>query len=399
MNAPVAFADRPWLGAVLRQVTKAPAGERLRIGDIARSLDLTQAQVIASIQTLVSEGRLDAQTLRPPVAGAVRKVPITATGPQVYRLLLEEGQRRGLSATATSFAVFGNNSQMTVMREAVRPVREGTRLKAERWLNSPWDGPAAGPNDETPATRSPASLVAGDCTPSAGSACEGAVQHAKAAAPSPSGIELAASIDALLAQHPTIVKAKLLARMGMGVTCLKQYASGARSPTPKVVARVAAFLADPQITDDMAKRPRPGRPRRPVTITYSSEDRSVGAARVFAAACRRQTAEAARILEANPDAKGGRNESITAAIAQLRRARDDEARRADPVEQAKLALRKRGRVVFDASVDGGRKGRFFVIGQVDDHGKRKQFTADELTAFAWKVNPRSMQEQTGKERL
>jgi hypothetical protein len=249
MNAPVAFADRLWLGAVLRQVTKVPAGERLRIGDIARSLDLTQAQVIASIQTLVTEGRLDAGTLRPPrqktqrdsssnlrprrrtssdapniatanpaissaivAATAARPSwwgrsprpggrprgarPITATGPQVYRLLLEEGQRRGLSATATSFAVFGNNSQMTVMREAVRPVREGTRLKAERWLNSPWDGPAAGPNDETPATRSPASLVAGDCTPSAGSACEGAVQHAKAAAPSPSGIELAASIDA-----------------------------------------------------------------------------------------------------------------------------------------------------------------------------------------------------------
>jgi hypothetical protein len=116
--------------------------------------------------------------------------------------------------------------------------------------------------------------------------------------------------------------------------------------------------------------------------------RDVTSERRAAASRRSQTAEAAQVLDANPDAIKGRNASITAAMGRVRRQREDEARAIDPVEQAKLALRKRGRIVFDASVDGGRKGRFFVSGQNHpDTGKRLQLTQADLIALARRVNP------------
>jgi hypothetical protein len=212
----------------------------------------------------------------------------------------------------------------------------------------------------------------------------------------PLGVVLAAKIDAFLAAHPNLAQVRVLAAMGMGATCLARFRRGDCLPTPARVARVDAVLAGP-VLDDWVKKPK-GAVRGRARPAPAQPD--VAVARAFTAQRKRETAEAQRILDVNPDALAGRNNSITAAIGALRRQREADQRRSDPIEQAKLALRKRGRVVFDASVDGGRKGRFFVSGQTDpDTGKRRQLTPDDLTALAWKVNPTAMRELTGKERI
>ena len=46
----------------------------------------------------------------------------------------------------------------------------------------------------------------------------------------------------------------------------------------------------------------------------------------------------------------------------LQRAEDDQRRLADPLEQAKLALQRRGRVVYRMAVHGGRADRWFISG-------------------------------------
>jgi len=207
--------------------------------------------------------------------------------------------------------------------------------------------------------------------------------------PGPSAAALADQVEALIDRH------------GLSRGRVAMYLFSARNglprfrlvkvPTGRTLARVLAFIADPPI-DDFKGRVRGRQVRR-----TPAGDPTVGAARQAAALRRSQTAQAERILDRNPDAVSGRNSGITTAIASVRRHRAEEARRGDPIEHAKLALRKRGRVVFDASVDGGRKGRFFVSGQVDpDSGKRRQLTIEELTALAWKVNPTAMRELSGR---
>ncbi|MEO5774913.1 MAG: hypothetical protein ABIQ32_12460, partial [Sphingomicrobium sp.] len=56
------------------------------------------------------------------------------------------------------------------------------------------------------------------------------------------------------------------------------------------------------------------------------------------------------------------------------------ARRADPAEQAKTILRRRGRVAYSMSVHGGRADLFFVS------GIGKDLTFDELLAAAKRVS-------------
>jgi hypothetical protein len=286
---------------------------------MARTLDLTQAQVIASIEILISEGRLDAATLRPPSFPAGVSTPPAGCGADVQ-------QAKAAAA------------------------------------------PPSQPS--TPAPRHP---------------------------PRVTGPVLAAEVDAFLAAHPNLAQRRVLAAMGMGASCLAAFRRGDRLPTPARAIKVRGVMSGP-VRDDWVKKPkgqRPGTVRGP-RVQRSPTD--VGVARQSAALRRSQTAQAERILDKNPEALSGRNSGITQAIAAVRRSREEAARRTDPIEHAKLALRKRGRVVFDASVDGGRKGRFFVSGQTDPvTGKRKQLTADELTALAWKVNPLAMQEITGSE--
>jgi hypothetical protein len=402
------FNQRLWLGAVLRAIAKVPAGDRLRIGDLARGLGLTQVDVIATIETLIAEGRLDQATLRPPCpdptapqavahaghppavapapvgdctppAGAgYIKVPITVTGPQLFRMLRDEGQKRTppVPVTTVSFQVFGNRSQLSMMESAKRTPREATRLKCEAWLNRipaadaprpclPVDQPSAREPTGRPSRRSPDMLA---------------------------GAPVAAEIDAWLAARPDLVRTRVLDWLGFSGGYLRKLRDGARIQR-RTVERMRALLANPPLDRLKAAAPseRPRATRCDTTAKPESPvmDGLTVAFQHIAKARRAVSIEAQRILAANPNATKGRNQSVSSAIADLRRQWHEAARQADPIEQAKTALRQRGRVVFDASVDGGRKGRFFVSGQVDENGRRKQLTDVELIKLAQRVNPRT----------
>lgn len=64
---------------------------------------------------------------------------------------------------------------------------------------------------------------------------------------------------------------------------------------------------------------------------------------------------------------------------ELARTREEQARRADPIEQAKIRLQRRGRIVYRASVTGGREDRWYVS------GLGKDVTAEQLLAEAERV--------------
>lgn len=402
---------RLFMGALLRAIAKVPVGQKLDLRALREPLDLTQADTIRAIETLIDEGRLDRATLRPvadqqpPAGGTVprRRRGQSANGQParpLFDALVAEGKRRGLTIQKTSLALFGNKARIYQLTKT-DTVRWATADKVRAWIAAP-------PSDGLP----PAAP-----TPAAGH-CEGAGQHAKAPAPSPSapleerleaaaerfiqanpppptGTDLADRLERFIAANPGITKSKTLKHLRLGGHGL-DHLRHAQHPRQATIDRVLAFLADPPIADLQRQRYSTGKPARRRPAYHQGGDPTVGQARQAAALRRSQTAIAERILEKNPDAIGGRNQSITTAIANVRRQRDEEARRTDPVERAKLALRKRGRVVFDASVDGGRKGRFFVSGQNDPGtGKRLQLTAVDLIALAMRVNPREMERLKG----
>jgi hypothetical protein len=119
-----------------------------------------------------------------------------------------------------------------------------------------------------------------------------------------------------------------------------------------------------------------------------------GGSRHSAAVARGREQQAAALVDAGKD-PSKQSSTVANQMREIIRRRADEARAADPIEQAKLALRKRGRIVFDASVDGGRKGRFFVSGQNHpETGKRLQLTEAELIALARRVNPLALRAPT-----
>jgi hypothetical protein len=303
---------------LLTAIADRPAGDKVRVADLARSLAVTQAEAVVAIEHMVADGRLEAATLRPPSIPAPeatrvgeRKVPIVCTGAQLFSLLKGEAERRDMPFTAVSAAALGSGSAVYALKHGIRQIRDRTRRRVEAWLNST---PAAPPPCAEPVRRTLTGKV---------------------------------SKRSAYCQQP-------------GACTAPRFGPCRRCQAASCVSFTQA--------------------RRKV--------RDVSSERRAAAGRRSQTAEAARILDANPDAISGRNASVTAAIGQVRRQRADEARAADPIEQAKLALRKRGRIVFDASVDGGRKGRFFVSGQNHpETGKRLQLTEAELIALAQRVNP------------
>jgi hypothetical protein len=407
-------AQRLWQGAVLRAVTQRPTGDKVRIADLARRLALTQADVIATIELLVADFRLDPKTLRVPVpqqpvaeppAGApplapagdvpeaIAAPPVTVlpparallpTGRELARKLRVEGERRGLTITKVSWQAFGNPAQMSMMQHGRRAVMQSTFDKAQAWLATP----------------------------------------AADAAPPFTGAQLAAEIDVFLA------------RTGMAQSRFGHLALNSPNALPRMrvqplvraetIARVRAFIANPPA--DALQQPRcrhkpkpaprptaaaatpPPPPQPPARVTRepaprrdptqrppsldAAESRRAGTMRHIAAIARSKEKVATDLVDAGADPTR-QSTYVANQMREIIRRRAEEARQADPIEQAKLALRRRGRIVCDASVDGGRHGRFFVSGQVDDSGKRKQLDAAELTALAWKINPRGMEHLTG----
>ncbi len=65
---------------LLLLVAKVSAGEKLRIGDLARALGTDQLAVIAGLTSLIDDGLLDRQTLRPTAPPPPAPVPSYPTG-------------------------------------------------------------------------------------------------------------------------------------------------------------------------------------------------------------------------------------------------------------------------------------------------------------------------------
>lgn len=75
---------------LLAQIAKAPAGEKLPIGALARIFGASQAVTVAAIEQLIEAGALDRSTLRPPLPGGGMAEPVQA----------KRGQARGGVAAA-----------------------------------------------------------------------------------------------------------------------------------------------------------------------------------------------------------------------------------------------------------------------------------------------------------
>jgi hypothetical protein len=101
---------------------------------------------------------------------------------------------------------------------------------------------------------------------------------------------------------------------------------------------------------------------------------------------RGQEHEAAERLDAG---KPPRNSFERSTMANIERRRDTEARAADPVEQAKVALQRKGRSVYAADVAGGKAGHFHVSGKRDSAGRLLDLTPAALIAEAERVTGQS----------
>jgi len=82
-------------------------------------------------------GAVARQVSAPPMrkVAADDAAPPRPTGEQIYRLLMIEGERRGLSQSAVSMEAFGNVCQMSMMKSGQRPVQRRTLEKAHAWLD------------------------------------------------------------------------------------------------------------------------------------------------------------------------------------------------------------------------------------------------------------------------
>lgn len=405
---------------LLPGVAKRPQGDKVRVGDLARILGASQADVIAALEALVAGGQLDAQTLRPPtrptgpqlveriVAEAKRRdlserqasrqifghetalvimrrgngpvrqgsldkvnawlanppsaepvepgrLPRRVTGAELCRILRDEGTRRGMSPTAVSLAVFGATGQMSTMQRAdQRAVRDGTRLKAQAWLDNP--------NAPKVASRPPA----------AGAAEAGGVRTpppASTAARLPTGKELAAQLDALIAKHGLAKSRVGLAIYGTknGVEHLRRI----RRPSADKVERVQALLANPPLDrlryqrlprKAVTRLARPDPTQRPDTPDLDAAERFRRSQALIGANVRRQQEQtAAKLLDAG--VKPGQLTGFQAhQVREIQRRRDDEARAKDPVAQAQLTLQRKGKTVYRASVCGRSAKKFVVSG-------------------------------------
>lgn len=227
---------------VLPLVAERGEGEKVDIPAIVRALTPTQAGIVAAIERLIAEGRLDPRTLRPPVEDAKEPKaakkrgyhgdPDCPTGIALHARLMEAGRPLGLSATAVSKAVFGNDVQMFTMAKATLPVRRKTLEKAEAWLAG------LAQAGDTPATE----VGKADEPPNEGAAAE----STPAAASEPvTPLQLKREIDAFCAEHR--IPPSRFARIAMRDPKFVSTLAGRHSLRPTTAAKVRAFIANPDL--------------------------------------------------------------------------------------------------------------------------------------------------------
>lgn len=437
---------------------------KLHLGRI-RSRLLSQAEIVASIERLIGEGRLNRLTLRPTrdpppsqLRGLNRKgfaLGDGEPGPPLFDALVAEAKRRGLPLKQVSNELFGVKSSIYRLRS--NPTcRRATADRVRHWLEQS----ASMPGGHAPAGRGRSAIAAASlvaeidaflaatgmsasrfgvhCLPGksrltymrrpgatvkpatvervrafianyrathepSGAESQAPENPSVAAPPitGPSCAALADAIDALIAAHDlsrTRVGTHLF-NTSSGIARLRK---GTRRPARKTVERVQAFLRDPPLSDFRRKRereapdPTSARQRklrrdateRPDTPLMDLAERQRANGLRYRAAIRRgQEQEAAARLDAYKPPRNGFERNL---MSEVERRRAEEARQKDPVEQAKLALQRKGRVVHSASIHGGRSGFFMVGGQRDPRtGRLREISPGELLDLAERVTGQS----------
>lgn len=184
------------------------------------------------------------------------------------------------------------------------------------------------------------------------------------------GEQLAAELEAFLDRRPDVSRKRLAAKVYKWSGGIKQL-RGVCWPTPRLVERARSLIANPP--PELLKKPM-GRPptgrKAERRIGYARPPRPVQSERRVAHHRRIQNAKALARIEAGIAPSGGAQRLAQQA---MRAVLEERKRQQDPIEQAKIALRKRYTPVFDGAVVG-RPG-VFVVGT-------KTLCLDEMLAMA-----------------
>jgi hypothetical protein len=394
---------------LLAAIAAVPIGVRISIPQLRDHL-VSQSDVLGAIQTLIDCGKLDRETLRPPQTCSPSPRSVAAESPSpaaarggkaearccgrkgqkkgaepsrpLYDALIAEAKARGMSVQAVSLAIWNNKARIYQLAK-MSTVAGSTARRCREWIEARPNTLRAGEREQTgPVPRSPAPAPVDD---------------------GPTGAEMAAALDALIATHElskTRVGMKLTGCKG-GVEILRKRAT----ITPLMVDRVRALLADPPIAELRGPRSakasapakkgaavgRVGAPTKdrdpteppPTPLMDLAEKQRRNGQRHVAAVRRGREAEATRKLDAGEKPKNSFELSL---MSNIERRREEAKRQADPVEQAKLALQRRGRVVHSATIHGGRRGYFIVGGQRDPRtGRLREISPAELLDLAEKA--------------
>lgn len=242
---------------------------------------------------------------------------LPVTGAALFDDLVAAGRSRGLSGCEVSRALFGCRTRIYQLRRTAL-VKPATLERAHAWLGL-----------APPPAR-------------------------------PTGADLAREIDALLAARPDVIKARFSQAMNGHRNAIEQLRR-VKFPLPTTVALVRGLIANPPLEalrqPALAARRSPGNLATPLPI-----DGRHGAERHQALVRQRVTRQAEARIAAGLAAAGAASAVVRFAQQALEVRHAETARLADPFEQAKVKLQRRGRVVYSMAVHGGRPDRFFVSG-------------------------------------
>jgi hypothetical protein len=186
----------------------------------------------------------------------------------------------------------------------------------------------------------------------------------------PSGAELADQLErwARASDAPIIRVSLFLFNSQSGIRSLRD----SKHPKDSTIAKVRAFFESPPAIEELPERPPQNRP------PYVPKQPSNDGARAAAAVRQAQTSRARNWLDSGKTIADAPPSMKIEIRAELTR-RAEQARRADPVEQAKLIIRRKTRLpVFGAEVTDGPKGKFFI--------GRRLVTEKELLAEARRLD-------------
>lgn len=347
---------------LLALVADRPEGAKVNIPAIVRAFTPTQRQICDAIEKLVADGKLDAATLRRPIETPVPAPTQEPTEPpapvavdqgdgveaeraaapspiDIDRLLECFGDEfETLRVVAQRYGVSSPNkivryARMLLARELVEQAPPTNGQPFCLWRRTqPKCANVSPPESGDGEAKSAGGMAVPSASPSA------PVDRAKG------------FTDAELLELPDAVA--------------EQLSKGAQQRRFKLRDGVR----DPTLP--------------PPTPMMDLRDRQVLNGRRHAAAVVRGHEKAATdLLDAEVD-PSTQSSATANKMREIQRRRDDEARQKDPLEQAKLTLRRKGHILFEASVTGGPKGRYIVSGHRLENGKPKLLTPKEIIDLA-----------------